>query len=352
MTLHISRKFGVRPDRGPEGQPGPVAGIVSRSLVLDILERGGLFLIVIAEIAFFSAEEPTTFATMANFRTTAVSMSVLMVAAMALLFPLVGGRFDVSIGANLSTCAVACAAAMSSFGLPLGAAIIIAICVGAIVGIVNGFVVAFLGVNSFIATIGTSTILGGLLQAYTRGLPIQSDLSPALTNLGNAQLLGIPRLLLLAILACIVCWYGLTQTPYGRHLWATGTNINAARLNGLRPGMVVLTSFVVSGAFAGVAGILQVAAEGSGDPNIGTITFILPAFAAVFLGATTIQPGRYNVPGTVLGLIFTSTTISGLELVGLSPWVTDVVNGGVVVVAIAISAQVKRGRTGVMEIGS
>ena len=102
---------------------------------------------------------------------------------------------------------------------------------------------------------------------------------------------------------------------------------------------------------AGVAGILQIAAQGAADPQVGGITFILPAIAAAFLGATTWRPGRFNVPGTLIALLFLGTTVSGLALVGTEPWVTDVFNGAAIIVAIGLSAQFRRRRTGELEIG-
>jgi ribose transport system permease protein len=114
----------------------------------------------------------------------------------------------------------------------------------------------------------------------------------------------------------------------------------------------VLLSFVVSGVMGAFAGLMQVASSGSGDPSIGGIDFLVPALAGVFLGSTTWQPGRFNVPGTIIGLFFIGTTISGLELVGVAPWVTNVFNGVAVVTAIILSAQFRRRRTGTAEVGS
>jgi ribose transport system permease protein len=323
----------------------------NRPRLLDVGERYGLFVLLVLEILFFVLLEPDTFGTVENFRIVTTSISVLAVVAMSLMLPLLGGRFDVSTGAILGACSVTAASAMSDFGLPLGVAVCLALVLGCAIGAINGFVVAYLGVNSIIATIGTGTVLAGLVQAYTEGLPIQTGLSPWLVGLGNADVLGVPSLFLIAVVVCSATWYTITQTPFGRFLTATGSNLTAARLNGIPARRIVFQSFVVSGLLAGIGGIMQIAAQGSGDPLIGGIPFILPALAAVFLGATTLRPGRYNVGGTVLALVFIATTISGLILVGLKPWVTDVFNGGAVVVAIAISAQVRRRRTGTLDVG-
>lgn len=323
-----------------------------RRSTVDLLERFGLLALLVIVIVVFSVWLPDTFATAANFRAVVTTQAVGSVVAMALLLPLVSGRFDVSVGATTGLCAIAAAAAMSRYGLPLPVAVLVAVVVGLVVGLFNGVVVSYLGVNSIIGTLGTGTVLGGVIAAYTHGTPISGDLSPALTDLGTTGLLGVPSLFVIAMIVCVVCWYVLTQTPFGRRLFAVGANLAAARLTGLAARVLVVSSFALAGVLAALAGILQIGAQGAADPQVAGITFILPSMAAVFLGATTIHPGRYNVPGTLVALFFLGTTVSGLALAGASPWVTDVFNGSAIIAAIAISAQFRRRRTGELDIGS
>jgi ribose transport system permease protein len=324
----------------------------ARGSLLGNLERFGLPLIFAVLVVTFSLLEPSTFATKANWQTIASSQSVLAVAALALLVPLVGGRFDVSVGAILGLSAIAAASLMSKYGLPLIPAILITLVIGAVIGIINGAIVAYLGVNSIITTLGTGTIMGGLVVAYTGGTPISNRISPMLSNLSGYTVFGIPDLFLIMLALSIVIWFVLTQTPFGRKLFAVGSNMRAAVLTGVKVNRVVMISFVVSGVIASAAGVLQVGATGSGDPSIVGIAFIVPSLAAVFLGATTWHPGTYNVPGTLIGLYFLSMTVSGLVLLGVAPWVADVFNGAAVVIAIIFSAQLRRRRTGAQEVGT
>lgn len=319
---------------------------------LKLAERFGLLALFAIVIVVFSVADSKTFATAANFRNIATSQSVLAVIALALIFPLVGGRFDVSVGANMGLCAILAAALMGNYHFTLAPAIVAAVAAGSLIGAINGTIVTYLGVNSIIATIGTGSILGGLVQAYTKGTPITNGLSPTLTNLSGKTIFGIPDLFIVMLVLSAIVWFVLTQTPYGRRLLATGSNQSAARLTGVNVRRTILVSFALSGCLAGAAGVLLLASEGSGDPSAGGLSSILPALAAVFLGATTWHPGRYNVPGTIIGLFFVGTTISGLVLSGVAPWVTDVFNGAAVVIAIAISAQFRRQRTGTLEIGT
>ena len=318
---------------------------------LDLLERGGLILLLLGVVLLFSVLRPDTFPTAANWRSVATSEPVLAVAAMALIVPLIGGRFDISVGAKKLKKKIVAAAAMSSYHLPLPLAILFGVGTGALVGLINGTVVAYFGVNSIIGTLGVSSVLGGLVTGYTGGIPISSGLSPLLTNVSVQSILGLPLLFVIMLAIAAVTWFLLTQTPYGRYLAAVGANHESARLTGIPVNRIVLLSFVVSGALAGIAGILQIGSEGNAGPSLVGVTFILPALAAAFLGATTWQPGRYTVQGTIIGLFFLGTTISGLSLVGTEPWVTDVFNGAAVVLAIALSAQLRRRRTGKLEAG-
>jgi ribose transport system permease protein len=334
----------------PAAPPSPTTH--RRALdVLDLLERFGLLILLGVVIAGFSILEPDTFATASNFRSIVTTLSVGAVAALALVFPLVGGRFDVSVGANIGLCTIAGAAVMSKSGLPLVPAILVAIACGAAVGLFNGVIVAYFGISSIIGTLGTSTVLAGLITAYTKGTPISTGLSPTLTDLGIKTTLGIPQVFLITLLVSVAAWYVLTQTAYGRRLEALGVNLRAAKLTGMRTRQIVVLSFVSAGVLAGVAGILQIAAQGAADPQVGGITFILPAIAAAFLGATTWRPGRVNVPGPQIAQLFLGPTVSGLALVGAEPWVTDVFNGAAIIVAIGLSAQFRRRRTGELEIG-
>lgn len=315
------------------------------------LERFGLPLLLLLVVVVFSVLRPGTFPTSANFQTVATSQAVLGVGAFALIVPLTTGRFDVSIGANLAVTSIATAAAMSKFNAPLGVAILIGLAIGALIGLVNGIMVAYLGVNAFIGTIGTSTVLDGLITWYTEGVPISSGISPNLTQLSLDNPGGIPVLLILMLVIAFLTWFVLTQTPLGRHFTAVGVNQNSAQLTGLPIRRLVLISFVGGGLLAAVGGVLQLAAQGNANPQTGGLGFILPAFSAAFLGSTTWRPGKFNVPGTIIALFFVGALVSGLALLGIKPWVTDVVDGAVLIVAIALSAQFKRRYTGTLDVG-
>ncbi len=194
-------------------------------------------------------------------------------------------------------------------------------------------------------------MIGGIVQAYTKGIPISAGLSPSLTGLSNQLFIGIPVLFVLMLIIAAAVWFVLEQSVPGRNLASVGSSEKAAALIGLPVRRTVLLSFVAAGLLAGIAGVLQIASQGNGNPQVGGIGFMLPALAAVFLGATTIKPGTYNLIGTVIGLFFVGTAISGLSLMGVEPWITDVFNGLAVIIAVGLSAVFRRRRTGAAAIG-
>src|SRR6185437_4534707 len=146
--------------------------------------------------------------------------------------------------------------------------------IGSLIGLFNGVLIAYFGVNSIIGTLGTSTVIGGLVVAYTQGIPVSEGLSPTLTDLSVKNVVGIPVLFIIMALISLGTWFVLTQTPYGRYLEAVGSNMSSARLTGIPVKRIVLLSFVGSGCLAGIAGVLQIAAEGNGNPQIVGVQFI------------------------------------------------------------------------------
>jgi ribose transport system permease protein len=323
----------------------PPAATAGHRLIV-LLERYALLLLLGALIIFFSLLPATgsTFLTLANLRNVAANEAVIAIAALAALVPLVAGQFDVSVGALLGFVSIAVAALTVRAGLPLVLALPAGILIGAAVGAVSGFVVAYLRANSFIITLGIATLLGGLVALYTKGQVILG-IPQSMVDFGTLNWLGVPRAVWLLVVIAVLVTYLLRYTVYGRHLLSIGSNPRSARLVGIRVELVVLLSFVVAGALAAVAGELELARTGSGDPQIGP-GFTLSALAAAFLGSTTIRPGQFNVPGTIVGVFFVAVSVNGLTLAGAADWVDPVFNGTAVVVAVAISTVLAHRRAG------
>jgi ribose transport system permease protein len=319
-----------------------------QSRALLYVERFALPTLFVAVLLFFSVWGKTgeIFRKGTNFQEVAASQAFIGVLAIALIIPLLCGEFDLSVGQVAGFTQVAAAAAMSTYHLPLAVAVLVGVGFGAAIGLINGSVVARIGVNSMIVTLGTSGVLLGVVNWYTNGESIGTHISPTLLNFGALNWLHVPRVFWLLLVVALLVWYLLEYTPYGRYLTSVGANEQAARLVGLRVSRIKLGAFVISGALAGLAGVLLLAVNGSASPQAGTIIDTLQALAAAFLGATAIRPGRFNVAGTVIAIYFLAFSVTGLQLAGIASYVNDVFNGAALFFAVILSTAIGRKRAG------
>lgn len=315
-----------------------------------LLERYSLLLLLVVLIIFFAVLVPDTFLNLGNIRALLQSQSVSAIVAFAVIVPLSTGRFDLSVGATLTICSLVAAGLMSHSGQSLPVAVLVALGVGAVIGVVNGLFVAYVGVDSLIVTLATGTALTGIIDMYSGGQIISSGLSPLLTQLGVTVVGGVlPVLFIVMIAIAFLVWFVLERTPFGRRLQSIGSSESAARLVGINVRRVILASFVASGLLGGVAGVMQIAAQGSANPTAGGINSMLPALAGVFLGATVFYVGRYNVPGTLVGLFVVAVLVNGMALAGAPTSWQPVVNGAAVVAAVSVSSYLRRRRLGELQ---
>jgi ribose transport system permease protein len=315
------------------------------TLFLQGIERGGLPLLLVVVFAFFALDSKTgsVFTSSANLDNILGNQSVTGLVALAMVIPLVSGYFDLSVSATCGIANIATAATIGSHHWPIAAGIAFALLTGALIGFINGFLVAKVRLNAFVVTLGAYTLLQGLAQLYTKGELIINGIPSSFTAWGTKDWLGVPRPFILLLVFALVVWYLLAHLPFGRYVESIGSNESAARLVGIKVERTIWVSFVISGMIAAAAGVLQTSRAGNAGPEAAT-AFLFPAFAAVFLGATTIQPGRYNVWGTIIGVYFVAVSVSGFTLMGASIWVQPVFNGASLLVAVALSTLIARSR--------
>jgi ribose transport system permease protein len=315
--------------------------------LLAFLEKYALAVLFALLCLFFSTYDSTaaTFPSLTNIRNIFGNESVVAVAALASIVPLTCGQFDLSVGAVLGLSSIVTGSAAATHHLPVVVAVLLGVLVGAMVGVFNGWLVAYRGVNALIATLGTSTLVAGLVSQYTHDQVLSVGIPASLTNLGSGQLLGVPRTVYAVVLVAVLLYYVLRHTPYGRYLASVGASPTSARLVGLNVARMTLSSFVLSGALSGVAGVLLLARAGTANPQVGP-GFTLAALSAAFLGATTIRPGTFNVPGTLLGVLFVAVSVNGLVLAGAADWVEPTFNGAALLVAVTLSTAIARRRAG------
>ncbi|MBT8163171.1 MULTISPECIES: ABC transporter permease [Arthrobacter] len=301
----------------------------------------GVIIFLVLMIIVFSVLLPDTFPTSDNVKAILSDQSIPVILALAAILPLAAGEFDLSLGAILGFSAIT-AIALSNAGAPLPVVILACLAVGAIVGTVNAILVVKVGVNAFIATLASATILSGLNLLVTGSslLVLGSDAFGALTT---TRVFDLQVVLAYAIVLSLLLFYVIEKTPFGRYLRATGMGRDAARLSGVRVDRYLASSFIVAGILAALAGALLASRGGTAAPTLGP-EFLLPAYAAAFLGATTIKPGYFNVWGTVIGVVLLAVGSNGLTLLGAQTWVTNIFNGAALMIAVSASVLVGKRR--------
>jgi ribose transport system permease protein len=309
------------------------------------LERFGLVAITVAVTVFFAVLPGTSdiFMTVANWRSILGTMSIQLLLAAAFTLPLITNKIDISSGSIAVMASVIMAGLIGSAEVPLTGvlglnwmiAAVIVIAIGGVLGAVNGLLVR-LAADPLIATLSLSIMLGGLVSGYADGRALVAGMPPGLTDIGRMSFGPFPALFLVAAVVCVGVWLLLERTSFGRRLHAIGVNPTAAHLIGVKVPRTVFTAFVIGGLIAGIAAVVLTAKAGGGVPVNG-LNLVLPALAGTYLGATTIRPGEFNIPGTFVGLLFVSVTVSGLTLWGVEPWIQPVFTGGALVAAVLIA---------------
>lgn len=342
ITEEYSTKETTDEGTAPSGGQSNHRRILAR--VTHFAEAYSLLLLLVAVVVFFFLYAPTsdTFATRQNFDVTVANQAVLAIVAIGLLIPLICGAFDLSVGAVAGLSAIFVASAMSS-GVAVPVAIALGLGIGLVFGLANSFLVARLKLDSVIATLGTATLAGGVILHKTGGQSIVSDIPEPVRDFGTGKLWFLPNAVVVLFVVAGVTWFVLEHTPAGRQIYALGSNPVAAHLVGLRTKAVLGGTFVLAGLLSGLAGALLVARSGGADPFAGA-NLLLPAFAAAFLSAATVKPGKYNVGGLLIAVFFLAALNSGLNLAGAPPYVSDYVNGGALIAGVTLATILYRRR--------
>ena len=320
--------------QAPMAAPPPKAS-ARRYLRPERLLTYSVLWALLIEIAIFSALSPDVFATWANARSILGSQAVLLIIALGLTVALAANEFDLSIAAVAGFSQVIVGWLTVEHGWGLGAAIVAALLVGLTIGVINAFLVVRLGIGSFIGTLASGTLLTGLSLKITNSEPI-TNIPQGLVDASSHELLGLQLVFWYALAGTIVLWYVLSHTPVGRWIYFTGANPQSAQLNGLPVGRIRAASLVVCAVVAAIGGILYAGLFGAADPNTATDQFLLPSYAAAFLGATAVVQGRFNAWGTFISVYLVVTGIVGLSLVtNQVGWISFAFNGGVLIIALA-----------------
>jgi ribose transport system permease protein len=302
----------------------------------------GAIYVLVLEIIIFSAWAPSTFPHMATVKQVVDAYAITALAALAILIPLSARTFDLSFAAVMSLSGVAAARFIVKDHMSLPVAFILAIGVALIIGIINGIVVVGLRVDSFIGTLATGSLVGAFITYLTHDNPVNSTkLAGTFTSMSQKVVGGVVLVVWWALILAVILYLFMEFTSTGRRLYATGFNPDAAKLAGVRVDRLRFCSLLTSSALAGFAGIMLASSLSSGSPTAGN-SYLLPAFAASFVGATQFKRDRMNSPGTIVAVLMLGTGIVGLGLVNAPLWWPQMFTGVVLILALAASSLQQR----------
>ena len=301
------------------------------------LQRFNLFgqgpLIALLVLCLVTALLTGRFLSPLNLTNILVQSSIMAVIAIGMTFVIIGGGFDLSVGSTVALAGCIAAMAMVQFGLAAG--VLAGIATGIAVGLVNGVIVAKLGINPFISTLGTMVLVRGLVYLITGGAPVGDDRLPtAFLAFGSARLLGIHYLVWVPAALLVVLSWVMAATPYGRRIYATGGNREAAYLSGVPVDRIIASTYIWCGGLAGLAGVMLAARLQSGQPTAGEY-YELTAIAAVILGGASLHGGEGALYKSIIGVFIMVVLGNSLNLLNVDSYWQRVAIGVVIIAAAA-----------------
>jgi ribose transport system permease protein len=307
--------------------------------------------LLIAEIVIFTLLPATS----ATFPHVQIAQSVLddvavgALVAVGLIVPLAAGVFDLSVGYMVAAGSIVYSWIAVHSSLPPFVAILAVLGLSLVVAALNSMATVVLRIHSFIGTLAIGSILLAAIE-YVTGNQDILNIPNRYVSLFGAPMLGETRGVYVVLGICIVIWWLTSLSNIGPRLYATGFNVDAARLAGVAVSKQMVLGFFVSAICAGSAGIVLVGNIDSGSPTVGP-SYLLSGFAAAFLGSTQIIRGRFNVWGTLLAVVALGVGTQGLALAGASFWAADLFNGVALLAAVGLSARVQRARVRAGDVG-
>lgn len=322
-----------------EGRLAPPA---TRRAATDWMERYGLVIAWALLILILGIFRPDQMFSWNSYTAMLGSNAMIVVLTLGLIIPLTTGDFDLSVASTMAFASMFIAVMNVRQGWGIEGTIIMALLIGGLIGAINAFFILWFGIHSLIVTLGTGYFINGVIL-WMSGSNIISGVDMGLVRaVIMTRFLGVPLSFWYAAILTVIIWYVFQHTALGRRLLFVGRGREVARLSGVNVTRVRAGALIASGMIAALAGVLYTGMRGSADPS-SALAFLLPAFAAAFLGSTTLYPGRFNAPGSFVAVYFLSTGIMGLNFLGASSWVQNLFYGGGLVLAVSIS-QLLRGR--------
>jgi len=293
-------------------------------------------LVVWAVIIVFFAWRSDAFASLSTVKLILSTQTVILIATLGVLLSLAVQEFDLSIGSVVGFGGCLVAVFDGVHGWPPGPAIAATVVICALFGAVNATLSVLVGVPSIIVTLGTGTLLTGITLGIADSKVVTGISAKTVRFMTDPFLFGIPAPFYCGLLLCLIAWFVLQHTPLGRRMVFIAENREVARLAGLRVTLIRAGALVATATLGGLAGIVLAGTNSAANPQAGSY-YLLPAFAAAFLGSTTIVPGRFNAWGAFVAVYFLTTGITGLQYLGYAGWPEQVFYGGSLVAAVTLS---------------
>jgi ribose transport system permease protein len=320
---------------------GELQGLTVGQKIIRLLPTYGLVILTVLLMLLFSLLLPNTFPTLLNLRSIISDKAIILLLSLGVMIPMSAGRIDLTVGYGIVLWHILAISLQTLYGFPWPLAVLTVLALGALMGMLNGLLVEVAKIDSFIATLGTGTVLYALALWHTGGRQIVGVVPKEFYALNTTMVFGLPITGYYVVAIALAMWIIYEYLPIGRYLYAIGASPKAAALNGIPVRKFVMGSFIASGLLTALAGVLLAAKLRIGQASVG-LEFLLPALVGAFLGSTTIKPGRVNVWGTIVGIIILAVGISGIQQFGGSFWVEPMFNGVTLIVAIGIAGYAQR----------
>lgn len=294
--------------------------------------------LILLVICVFATILSPSFLSVTNLFNVFKQITVAGIVGCGMTFVILTGGIDLSVGSILGLSGVLASGVLASTG-NTAAAVAVSLIVGVACGAVNGFFVSVCGIPPFISTLGMMTLLRGVILVYTKGSPIPIKVD-SYKFFGKGSIAGIPVPVIILIVVFLLAHYILTQTTYGRSVYAVGGNREAARLSGIRVKTSEFLVYTLNGLMCGIAGLILTARLGSAQSTSGT-GIEMDAIAAVILGGTSLSGGVGFVLPTVVGAMIMGIIDNILTLMNVNPHATNIVKGAVILIAVLVDKKVK-----------
>ncbi|MFC0245547.1 ABC transporter permease [Falsochrobactrum ovis] len=306
-----------------------------------IIQEYGIFLAFLLLVVVLSVSNPY-FLTTGNISNVLLQTSINGVLAIGMTFVILTRGIDLSVGSVAALAGIVAAslattsatAGVTGAPYPAIIAIIVGLAVGSACGATIGAIVARFSVPAFVATLGMLSAARGMTLIYGGGKPVPA-LTPDFRWIGTAKIMGIPLPVIILAVVFIASWWVLTRTRFGRYVYAVGGNPHAAKTSGINVTRVRFAVYIISGALAGLAGMMLAARTGSALPQAG-IAYELDAIAAVVIGGTSLAGGVGRVTGTLIGALIIGVMNNGLDLMGIESYYQQVLKGALIVGAVML----------------